>query len=103
MDAVSFGPFVLRLDERRLWRDGVRVPLKAREAALLGLLAERRPDVVGKDELIERFWGGVATDAALAITVCRLRKKLKQFGGDCDAIRTVAGVGFQFAARTFVT
>jgi DNA-binding winged helix-turn-helix (wHTH) protein len=94
---ISFGPFVLNLAQRRLWRNGARVALKPREAALLGLLAERRPHAIAKDELIEQLWGGAATDAALAQTVYRLRQKLEQFGGHDDVIRTIPGVGFQFA------
>jgi DNA-binding winged helix-turn-helix (wHTH) protein len=93
---ISFGPFVLNLAQRRLWRDGARVALKPREAELLGLLAERRPRAIGKDELIEQLWGGAATDAALAQTVYRLRQKLEQFGGHDGVIRTIPGVGFQF-------
>jgi DNA-binding winged helix-turn-helix (wHTH) protein len=94
---ISFGPFVLNLAQRRLWRNGARVALKPREAELLGLLAERRPRAIGKDELIEQLWGGAATDAALAQTVYRLRQKLEQFGGHDGVIRTIPGVGFQFA------
>ncbi len=88
---------MLSAAQRRLWRDGSHIELKPREAELLCLLAERRPNAISKDELIERLWGGAATDAALAQTVYRLRRKLEESGGHQDVIRTIPGVGFQFA------
>jgi DNA-binding winged helix-turn-helix (wHTH) protein len=94
---ITFGPFVLSVTQRRLWRNGSRVALKPREAELLAVLAEHRPRALGKDELIERLWGGAATDAALAQTVYRLRQKLEGFAGHHSFIRTIPGVGFQFS------
>lgn len=100
INEIPFGPFVLNLAERRLWCDGVRVRLKAREAELLGLLVERRHRVIAKDEIIEHLWGGAATDAALAQTVYRLRQKLHACSGRQDFIKTIPGVGFQFTGAT---
>ena len=95
---VSFGPFVLSVAQRRLWHDGARVALKPKEAELLALLAERHPRTITKDEIIERLWrGGAASDAALTQTVYRLRRALGQYAGERDFIRTIPGIGFQFA------
>lgn len=95
---VSFGPFVLSVAQRRLWHAGSRVALKPKEAELLALLAERRPRTISKDEIIERLWqGAAASDAALTQTVYRLRRTLGQYATERDFIRTIPGIGFQFA------
>jgi len=95
---VSFGPFVLSVPQRRLWHAGARVALKPKEAELLVLLAERRPSTITKDEIIERLWrGAAASDAALTQTVYRLRQTLGRYTAQGDFIRTIPGVGFQFA------
>jgi DNA-binding winged helix-turn-helix (wHTH) protein len=94
---VAFGPFVLSVTHRRLWHQGAPVALKPKEAALLALLAERRPHPISKDEIIERLWrSGEASDAALTQTVYRLRRALGQYVGECEYIRTIPGLGFQF-------
>jgi DNA-binding winged helix-turn-helix (wHTH) protein len=95
---VAFGPFVLSLAQRRLWHSGSRVALKPKEVELLALLAERQPRTITKDEIIERLWrGGSASDAALTQTVYRLRQTLGRYASKSDFIRTVPGIGLQFA------
>ncbi len=65
---------------------------------MLALLAERRPRTISKDEIIERLWrGAAASDAALTQTVYRLRRALGRYASERDFIRTIPGVGFQFA------
>jgi len=95
---IAFGPFVLSVAQRRLWHGGSRVALKPKEAELLALLAERRPGTISKDEIIERLWrGAAASDAALTQTVYRLRRALGRYAAERDFIRTIPGIGFQFA------
>jgi DNA-binding winged helix-turn-helix (wHTH) protein len=95
---VSFGPFILSVAQRRLWHAGSRVALKPKEAELLTLLAEGRPRTISKDEIIERLWqGAAASDAALTQTVYRLRRALGRYVSERDFIRTIPGIGFQFA------
>ena len=97
---VRFGPFTLSVAQRKLWHAGQRVVLTPREIELLVLLADRRPGIVSKDEIIARLWAGYdASDAALTQAIYRLRRALATHdGGDDDYIRTVHGIGFQFVA-----
>ncbi|HTZ53784.1 MAG TPA: winged helix-turn-helix domain-containing protein [Candidatus Acidoferrum sp.] len=89
---------MLSVAQRRLWHAGSRVALKPKEAELLVLLAERRPRTISKDEIIERLWrGAAASDAALTQTVYRLRRTLGKYATERDFIRTIPGIGFQFA------
>jgi Transcriptional regulatory protein, C terminal len=65
----AFGSF--RFDARtgQLWRDGSEVKLTPRAAAVLHMLAERAQELVTKQELSDRVWGGIAvSDDALKAT-----------------------------------
>ena len=70
----AFGAF--RFDGRsgRLWRDGAELKLTPRAAAVLHMLAVRAPEVVTKQELFARVWGGMAVgDDALTSCIQELR------------------------------
>jgi predicted ATPase/DNA-binding winged helix-turn-helix (wHTH) protein len=72
-----FGLF--RFDARtgQLWRDGREVKLTPRAAAVLHMLAERAQELVTKQDLFNRVWGGMAvTDDALTTCVQELRGAL---------------------------
>jgi DNA-binding winged helix-turn-helix (wHTH) protein/predicted ATPase len=74
---VAFDLF--RFDPRtgQLWRDNSEVKLTPRAAAVLRLLAERAQEVVTKQDLIERVWGGMAVgDDALTSCIQELRGAL---------------------------
>ena len=65
----AFGLF--RFDTRtgQLWREHSEVKLTPRAAAVLHLLAERAEDLVTKQELFDRVWGGMAVSDD-ALTSC---------------------------------
>src|ERR1700730_8203386 len=74
---VAFGLF--RFDPRtgQLWRDGSEVKLTPRAAAVLQLLAERAQELVTKQDLLDRVWGGMAVgDDALTSCIQELRGAL---------------------------
>jgi DNA-binding winged helix-turn-helix (wHTH) protein/predicted ATPase len=74
---VAFDLF--RFDPRtgQLWRDGCEVKLTPRAAAVLRLLAERAQELVTKQDLLERVWGGMAVgDDALTSCIQELRGAL---------------------------
>src|ERR1700674_219949 len=70
----SFGQF--RFDARtgELWRDRVEAKLTPRAAAVLSALAERAQELVTRQELFDRVWGGIAVgDDALTSCIQELR------------------------------
>ena len=89
----AFGLF--RFDTRtgQLWRGGSEIKLTPRAGSVLHLLAERAPDLVTKQELFDRVWGGMAvSDDALTSCIQELRAALYQrltfqtnpsFSNDC--------------------
>src|SRR5215467_7576331 len=83
----AFGLF--RFDTRtgQLWRGGSEIKLTPRAGSVLHLLAERAPDLVTKQELFDRVWGGMAvSDDALTSCIQELRAAL---GEDARRLRTI--------------
>ena len=70
---------LFRFDPRtgQLWRDGSEVKLTPRAAAVLHMLAERAQELVTKQDLLDRVWGGMAVgDDALTSCIQELRGAL---------------------------
>ncbi|MBL8313219.1 MAG: winged helix-turn-helix domain-containing protein [Rubrivivax sp.] len=92
---LVFGRCVLRPAARQLLVDGRPVPVGARAFDLLLALVERRERVVSKNELLDLVWPGVVVEENnLQVHVAALRKYL-----GADAIATVSGRGYRFAAE----
>lgn len=85
------GGATLDVTARRASRDGVEVPVTAREWAVLELLAVRGGRVVPRGEILDVVWDDDSPRAAasLDVIVARIRKKL----GDA-VLRTVRGEGY---------
>jgi DNA-binding response OmpR family regulator len=92
----------LRIDfaARKMLRDGVEIPMTAREWALLEILGARAGRVVSRVEILELIWRDAtpSTSASLDVIVGRLRRKL---GADPPGyvIRTVRGEGYALEKR----
>lgn len=88
------GRFVLQPAERRLFVDGKAAALGARALDLLIALATQPDHLLTKSELLDLVWPGlVVEESNLQIQVGNLRKLLGP-----DAIATVPGRGYRFAA-----
>jgi predicted ATPase/DNA-binding winged helix-turn-helix (wHTH) protein len=96
---LSFGPFRL-LPLQRLLLDGERpVRIGSRVLDILLLLTERAGDLVGKDELVTRVWGGLAVEeATLRVHVTTLRKILGHGQNGVRYVENVSGRGYCFVA-----
>ncbi|MGD9904794.1 MAG: winged helix-turn-helix domain-containing protein [Vicinamibacterales bacterium] len=94
---LTFGPFVLDLDQRRLFRGGDELHLQPKAFELLRLLVEARPKALSKDAILTAVWPGTfVTENSLATVVRDLRTAL---GDDAQApryIRTAFGFGYAF-------
>ena len=75
--SFSFGPFRLMRRAGELWRGGTEVRLTPRAAAVLALLLERAPQVVTKQELLDRVWEQSSVgDEALTSCIKEVRRAL---------------------------
>ncbi len=100
-DEVLFGRFRFSLVLRRLWFEGTPVRLKPKEAELLAVLAERRPQIVSRDKILERVWPGYGSEAALSQTTYRLRKALQRHHTG-SFIETLPDIGLRLIDRSLL-
>jgi DNA-binding winged helix-turn-helix (wHTH) protein len=107
----AFGPFRLDPAARTLLEGSHPVALGQRGLALLSALVERHGSLVGKAELMDAAWPGLAVEESnLTVQVAALRKMLGDRGGP-TWILTVARRGYEFIgnvsevddARSFAT
>jgi predicted ATPase/DNA-binding winged helix-turn-helix (wHTH) protein len=98
-DIVFFSNFELRIDSHQLLLAGQPVQLSSRAFGILVALVRRHGEVVGKNELMERVWPGIAVDdGTLRVHVAALRKALGDGLSGNRYIATVQGRGYRFVA-----
>ena len=97
--AARFGSFALATDSRRLTRAGEDLHLTPKAFDLLALLVDAAPRVVPKAELHSRLWPDTfVADTTLVGLVKEVRRVIGDTDADAPIIRTVARVGYAFAA-----
>lgn len=85
------------LDEATLSvvHDGTRIPLKAKEFALLNCLYRHKNTIVKKEVLFDEVWGDAFfSDSTLNVHIRKLREKLEENPNDPKLIKTVWGTGY---------
>jgi DNA-binding winged helix-turn-helix (wHTH) protein len=101
-DVIAFGHFRLRVAERLLEKDGVRLKVGSRALDILIALVERTPDVVSKRKLLARVWPDLVVDeGSLRFHIAVLRKALGDGQSGARYVINVAGRGYCFAAPIF--
>lgn len=90
------GRLALDLRARRVLRDGVEVPLTAREFDLLVFLVRRPGQVLSKRQILSGVWDGdfAGDPNVVEVYVARLRRKLDDPTGR-STIQTVRGAGYR--------
>ena len=96
---MSFGPFRLNPQLRRLERDNQPVELGGHAFDILYRLVSRAGQVVEKRDLVSAAWGPVVVgDGSLRLQINALRKVLDDDASDPTYIRNVVGRGYCFVA-----
>ncbi len=76
-------------------RFGRKIPLKAKEFALLNCLYEHRNTIVTKEVLFTEVWGDTFySDGTLNVHIRKLREKLEDDSNAPKMIKTVWGTGY---------
>ena len=76
-------------------RNGERIPVKAKEFALLKCLYEHRNAIVTKEVLFNEVWGDTFySDGTLNVHIRKLREKLEDDPNAPALIKTVWGTGY---------
>lgn len=93
----EFDTWRIAPDRNVLARDGEEFRVGAQVMAVLVYLADRPGQVVTRDELLDRVWGGRAiTDGALTVAISELRKILDDRPGSPRYIETITGRGYRW-------
>jgi len=75
--------------------DGNRIPLKAKEFALLKVLYEHKNTIVTKEQLFDEVWGdSFYGDGTLNVHVRKLREKLEKDPNHPELLKTIWGTGY---------
>ncbi|HEY4565425.1 MAG TPA: winged helix-turn-helix domain-containing protein, partial [Thermoanaerobaculia bacterium] len=96
---LFFDDFELRLDSGELLRDGSPVTaLQPQPARVLGLLASRSGEVVGREEIRQLIWGEsfVDFDASLNFCVKQIRRALGDSATSPRYLETLPRRGYRF-------
>lgn len=74
------------------------VPLSNKEFLILSILAQNPNKVLNNHELYTLIWGeeSLGDTRTLKVHISNLRKKLEEYTGHSNFIRTVRGLGYQF-------
>lgn len=93
----EFGDFRLDATHRVLFQNGEVVPLTRKQVETLAAIVERRGEVVGKSELMDQLWPGVAVEEAnLTQNIYVLRRALGNLSDGRPVIETFRGRGYRF-------
>lgn len=101
---VRFGPFEVDLDAGELLKRGTRIGLREQSFQVLASLLEHPGQVVTRDELRQRLWGGevfVDFDKSLNTAVAGLREALGDRADDPRYIETLPKRGYRLVASVF--
>lgn len=94
-----FGEVVVDLGRAEAIREGVSIPLSAKEFQLLGYFLEHRDVVLSRDELLTAVWGydAAPNTRTVDVHVAALRRKVEPNPRHPSYILTVHGLGYRFA------
>jgi len=96
---LEFGPLNVNLEKRKVLLDGVSIELTAKEFDLLALFASNPGKAYTRENLLNIVWGYQFTGYEHTVNshINRLRAKIENNPAEPKFIRTVWGVGYNFA------
>ena len=98
---IRFGEFELDLSCQTLSHNGVPIKLQKQPFQVLGLLVERAPKIVSREEIRQHVWGDtVYIDATQSINFCirQIRLALGDTSARPGFIETLPRQGYRFIA-----
>ncbi len=94
---IEAGPFRFDNETLKLFKNGVELPLSAKESAIMKLFLDNPNRIFSKSSLYDLIWGGSATDDnAIVVYINRLRNKVETDPSRPEHIQTVRGLGYRF-------
>ena len=94
---MAAGPFTYNTSTLRLYKNGVEIPLSAKENAMMKLFIDNVNRIFSKDMLYDMIWGEAIIDEnAIMVYVNRLRQKIEDDPAKPRYIQNVRGIGYRF-------
>ena len=94
---IEAGPFRFDNETLKLYKNGVELPLSAKESAIMKLFLDNPNRVFSKSSLYDLIWGSAATDDnTIVVYINRLRNKVEDDPSHPEHIQTVRGLGYRF-------
>ena len=100
MARYHFDSFRLLEEEKQLFDGEKQIPLTNRRFALLLILVQRAGEVVTKEEMIAKVWGGVTVEESnVSQQIYQLRLLLGDDARHQNFIETLPSIGYRFKAK----
>ena len=98
VERVAFGDVEVNFRSFEATKAGRALELSPREFKMLKYFAERRGEVVTRDQLLDAVWGydGLPLTRTVDMHIAKLRQKIEDTPGDPRHIITVHRVGYKF-------
>lgn len=97
---LDFPPFRLDIDDATLWHGSERIPLPAKELAVLHYLITHSGRLVTLEELLNQVWANVkVSPEVLKVRIGKIRRTLGDSVQSPRFIENVHGKGYRFIAK----
>lgn len=98
---LSYPGLEIRLDQRRVLRDGKDITLSKYEYGVLVFLAQHPGWLCSKEQIFQSVWHEDSESSLVAIanTISRIRQKIEPDRDHPIYIQTVSSLGYIFAAK----
>lgn len=95
-NSIQLAPFTLLLDERKLLKNTIDVPLTPTEYSIVKLLMEQPGKAVSRDDILTSVWGQyfMGELKIVDVNVSRIRQKIGQESSGPQYLETVWGFGY---------
>lgn len=96
---LTVGPLTADPEQRLIFKNGAKLPLKNKEYELLLFLMRRPGQVFSREDLYEMIWGleSLGDNITVAVHINRLREKIEDDPAHPKLLQTVWGVGYRLS------
>lgn len=101
LDRYVIGPLSCTPDFGRFWYEDKELALTRRERAIMKVLMQRADRLTSKQTLIANIYDDneIPEEKIVDVFVCKIRKKIKDLGGDGRIIKTAWGAGYMISTK----
>ncbi|MBM7853934.1 DNA-binding response OmpR family regulator [Desulfohalotomaculum tongense] len=92
------GPFVIRLDERKLYKNDKEIDLTPKEFAIMKIFMENTGKAISRDEILNQVWGlnYIGDLKIVDVNIRRIRQKVEDDPSNPRYIEKVWGYGYRW-------